>query len=152
MDKCKTCGAIGPETPCAYPTEMVQQLQAENARLNTALLRQRQQLEDYALANIQDRQDLAAAQATIAEMREALDRIGLTGLDARQIADDTLAIPANLDALHEALARELEEQADWFENRIKNGSGGPYDAEWVILRKEAAAHRARKQATKEEGK
>lgn len=117
MDKCKTCGAIGPETPCAYPTEMVQQLQAENSRINTALLRQRQQLEDYALANIQDRQDLAAAQATIEQMRGAIGaweraEAGqeLQEAEAKLIA--AMNTENNLDALHEARAQECERLAE----------------------------------------
>lgn len=108
---------------------------------------------------------LAAAQATIEQMREALEsKVSISELlmeaheDSCRIHDDAMfctcgaydairinkaiAIPTNLDALHEARALECERLAEVFEpGWIKN-----------MLDREAAAHRARKQTMKEEGK
>lgn len=83
------------------------------------------------------KQELAAAQATIAEMREALTLANNSPAgdftDTRII--EALALPTNLDALHEALAKECErlmEMASEYKVR-------------TLLYNEAAAHRARKE-------
>ena len=128
----------------------VELLQAENARL---------------------REELAAAQATIEQMREKSEAaknacmVASSGCshikmhaecnEARQFAHATkinvetslsalkeaLSVPPNLDALHEARALECERLAK------AHGMGV---MKWLC--EEAAAHRARKQAMKEEGK
>ena len=98
---------------------------------------------------------LETAQATIAEMREALDyskkvqefaKSVQTGAQDRELArmekilwDKTvtaLAHPANQDALHEALAKECERLA-------KKSEQGMLLCNELI--EEAAAHRARKE-------
>ena len=190
MDKCKTCGAIGPETPCAYPTsinlcdgkytiiydfatgqseclrygqpwrqlvgdKMVLACFDEIVRLRAELAAATNKLE-MAEAIIADdgalitglKNDLAAAQATIKQMREAIgawERADgneeLQEAEAKLIA--AMNAPANLDALHEALAKECERLAC-------DGHLSIEGTEWLL--EEAAAHRARKQATKEEGK
>ena len=92
------------------------------------------------------REELAAAQATIAEMREAIGaweraEAGQELQEAEAKLIVIMNIESNLDALHEARALECERLAEVFEpGWIKN-----------MLDREAAAHRARKQ-TKEEGK
>ena len=86
-------------------------------------------------------QKLAAAQATIAEMREAHKNVVREAnlrdvLPIAMISHEALALPTNQDALHEALARECERLAD--AEGVEEGH-----REW--LREEAAAHRARKE-------
>lgn len=59
--------------------------------------------------------DLAAIRLQDERLREALDRIGITSLDARQIADDALAIPSDasaLDALEAMIAKAGEVMRD----------------------------------------
>ena len=90
--------------------------------------------------------ELAAAQATIAEMREAIGAWERAdGNEELQEAEAKLIkamnTENNLDALHEALAKECERLAK---------AHGVGVMKWLL--EEAAAHRARKQATKEEGK
>ena len=127
--------------------------------------------------------DLAAAQATIEQMREALQELYdvetkpakatlqvvqgpefHTFLDecekragaARKAAHEALTLTANLDALHEARAEALERadrifmqmSLDLRDTTLRLAYGAARD----VLKNEAAAHRARKQATKEEGK
>ena len=121
----------------------VELLQAENARL---------------------REELAAAQATIEQMREALEsKVSISELlmeaheDSCRIHDDAMfctcgaydairinkaiAIPTNLDALHEARALECERLADVAGDEPEHVKA--MFSEW--LREEAAAHRARKE-------
>ena len=92
--------------------------------------------------------ELAAAQAVIEQMRGAIgawERADgneeLQEAEAKLIA--AMNAPANQDALHEALALECE--------RLKNRYRENSPCSWW-LDEEAAAHRARKQAMKEEGK
>jgi uncharacterized coiled-coil protein SlyX len=103
--------------------------------------------------------DLAAAQATIEQMREALEsKVSISEVlmeaheDSCRIHDDAMfctcgaydairinkaiAIPTNLDALHEARALECE--------RLKNRYRENSPCSWW-LDEEAAAHRARKE-------
>ena len=96
----------------------------------------------------ESREDLAAAQAVIEQMRGAIgawERADgneeLQEAEAKLIA--AMNAPANQDALHEALALECE--------RLKNRYRENSPCSWW-LDEEAAAHRARKQAMKEEGK
>ena len=62
---------------------------------------------------------LAASQAREQQLREVIDRIGITSLDARQIADDTLTIPQDTTALEAMIAeagevmRERCERESW---------------------------------------
>lgn len=59
--------------------------------------------------------ELAARHLREQQLREALDRIGITSLDARQIADDALAIPSDasaLDALEAMIAKAGEVMRD----------------------------------------
>ena len=100
------------------------------------------------IAELQEQ--LAAAQATIEQMREALKVITrrancLDVLEIARTANEALAltIASNPDALHEARALECE--------RLKNRYRENSPCSWW-LDEEAAAHRARKRATKEEGK
>lgn len=85
------------------------------------------------------KQELAAAQATIAEMREALTLANNSPAgdftDTRII--EALAQPTNQDALHEALAREAEECAK-LADQFDEGVG-------MAIRGREAAHRARKE-------
>ena len=99
--------------------------------------------------------ELAAAQATIANMRQRFSAIttvakqyaGAYPTQIATLADEALSLPTNLDALHEARALECE--------RLESILRGPFFASWVgkerfaeYLETEAEAHRARK----EEGK
>lgn len=135
----------------------------ENARLKEDLAKEREKAETRKLAldaavssSCVLAAELAAAQAVIEQMREALTKIELGTEDAippyrciskehmSRIAHKALALPANLDALHEALALECERLA---ENRRRM-----HDTSTAILLDiEAAEHRERKQATKEVG-
>lgn len=111
--------------------------------------------------NTQLGEELAAAQATIEQMREALEEANALNINWSSEAEPealayfseyrkvtalgtkALALPTNLDALHEARALECERLAGMFPR-------GSMIAHRML--EEAAAHRARKQATKEEGK
>ena len=116
----------------------VEQLRAENAAL---------------------RESLAAAQAVIEQMRNGL-RASVAGLEFRKqhvmrhVSDaiyeyrmesaiekvkEILALSANLDALHEALAAECERLADTIEATDK------FSFAVKLLREEAADHRSRKE-------
>lgn len=53
--------------------------------------------------------ELAARHLREQQLREALDRIGITSLDARQIADDALAIPSDASAL-DAITTEYQQR------------------------------------------
>lgn len=81
------------------------------------------------------RAELAAAQATIEQMREA---------------------QCNQDALHEALAVAIENVGKIYAQKAQAVADTTlrhaYYAGRDVFEAEAAAHRARKQATKEEGK
>lgn len=107
----------------------------------------------YTENEIEWNKELAAAQATIAQMREALKIVAqshawtqfgecrsfgsdaplLNPSDADRLAHKALALQTNQDALHEALARECERLAGVVTNSRH------------LLREEAAAHRARKE-------
>ena len=78
-----------------------------------------------------DMEQLAAAQAMIAQMWEAL-RYCKEYIDGT-VAAEALVLPNNQDALHEALALECERLAGVVTNSRH------------LLREEAAAHRARKE-------
>lgn len=70
---------------------------------------------EIARATQQLRAELAAAQATIADMREALEEIGNTACGEashQYIALTALALPTNLDALHEVRAQTVEKLMD----------------------------------------
>ena len=126
----------------------VEQLRAENAAL---------------------RESLAAAQAVIEQMRNGL-RASVAGLEFRKqhvmrhVSDaiyeyrmesaiekvkEILALPANLDALHEDRARECERLKviceEGFSEFLPN-TGGEYALKCMsdILSQEAADHRAKK--------
>lgn len=93
----------------------------------------------YSADEIEWNKQLAAAQATIAEMRgkvsQCLDEHYVGRKFSTNSLHDALALPTNQDALHEALARECE--------RLAEVSEDYHMRTW--LRKEAAAHRARKE-------
>lgn len=102
--------------------------------------------------NTRLREELAAAQATIEQMREALTEVVDAdecqdadgwlcfelSAEAYHRADAALSIPANIDALHEALAKECERLAK--KRRLLGDSSTA-----LLLDIEAAAHRARKE-------
>ena len=91
---------------------------------------------------MQSAEELAAAQATIAEMREYFDLIKNRFCGWNTVAEKALALPANLDALHEALAKECERLATE-RDAISKGLL-PGITRWFL--EQAAAHRARKEA------
>lgn len=82
-------------------------------------------------------EQLTAAQATIAQMREALKE-AIPALPkqhpAQTLAEKLVALPTNLDQLHEARARECERLAK---------AHGVGVMKWLL--EEAAAHRAKKE-------
>ena len=86
--------------------------------------------------------ELAAAQATIAEMREYFDLIKNRFCGWNTVAEKALDLPANLDALYEALAKECERLATE-RDAISKGLL-PGITRWFL--EQAAAHRARKEA------
>ena len=92
------------------------------------------------------REELAAAQATIAEMREAIGaweraEAGQELQEAEAKLIVIMNIESNLDALHEARALECERLADVAGDEPEHVKA--MFSEW--LREEAAAHRARKE-------
>lgn len=86
--------------------------------------------------------ELAAAQAVIEQMREYFDLIKQRFCGWHTVAEEALAQPANLDALHEARALECE--------RLANSAGDVFAKHWLLS--EASCRRAQKEATKGEGK
>ena len=85
---------------------------------------------------------------THAECNEAKQFAHATKINVETILsalNEALALTPNLDALHEALAKECERLAK--KRRLLGDSSTA-----LLLDIEAATHRARKQATKEEGK
>lgn len=85
-------------------------------KLEQQLARQRQQLEDYALSNIQDRQELAAAQAREKVLRDALEdtinNLRCTESWAWEPLVELFHLPADNAALKAALAAERERCAE----------------------------------------
>lgn len=109
------------------------------------LLRDQMRLTNERTAEcIRLREQLAAAQATIAEKNEALNYAAAAFRELAQENDGdyetaeqmeaAAAIPINQDALHEALARECE--------RLANSAGDVFAKHWLLS--EASCHRARK--------
>lgn len=117
----------------------IEQLRADLAKERQELSRVLKECEAHC---IEHREELAAAQATIAEMRKALEDFCEY---AEACNDDSpefyraraiIAIQCNLDALHEDRARECERLA-------KKSEQGMLLCNELI--EEAAAHRARKE-------
>lgn len=114
-------------------TITIQQLETENAALREKVAKWERVFGHLGTADecgnewiaLQDQ--LAAAQATIVNMRDSVAQMGF---------DVSAFGITNLDALHEDRARECE--------RLANMLGIPASAE-TLLREEAAAHRARKE-------
>lgn len=144
------------------PAGVVRQLnklEAENARLREDLAKERERAETRGLAldaavssSCVLGAELAAAQAVIAQMREALTEVVDAdecqdadgwlcfelSAEAYHRADAALSIQCNQDALHEALAKECERLAK---------AHGVGVMKWLC--EEAAAHRARKENSHE---
>ena len=138
------------------PAGVVRQLnklEAENAQLGEDLAKERERAETRGLAldaavssSCVLGAELAAAQAVIEQMRGVIGAWERAdGNEELQEAEAKLIKAMNtknsLDALHEARALECERLAK---------AHGVGVMKWLL--EEAAAHRARKQATKEEGK
>lgn len=68
----------------------------------------------YLLEKVENRlwdffdENLAASQAREQQLRESIDRIGITGLDARQMADDALSATSDTTALEALIAKASE--------------------------------------------
>ena len=117
----------------------------EIARLREDLAAERErvkELEKYGRVQDPLLEQLAAAQATIAKMREALFTCTPEGFCDFDSVREALSAPtSNLDALHEAMALECERLADVAGDEPEHVKA--MFSEW--LREEAAAHRARKE-------
>ena len=135
----------------------VLRLEAENARLREENKAFESDVETIAAHNIELQEQLAAAQADAARMREALGNLlcraeteyqALTDgehgnffeFSEAKFATATYHTTTNLDALHEARALECE--------RLKNRYRENSPCSWW-LDEEAAAHRARKENSHE---
>ena len=116
----------------------------EIARLREDLAAERErvkELEKYGRVQDPLLEQLAAAQATIAKMREALFTCTPEGFCDFDSVREALSAPtSNLDALHEARALECERLADVAGDEPEHVKA--MFSEW--LREEAAAHRAKK--------
>lgn len=128
----------------------VEQLRAELAaerekvkELSTWLNDMEAEAKDFAFQVERKTEQLAAAQATIAQMREALVAAGKNGVDdfiaagCLQMADRSV----NLDALHEVRARECERLKANYPDSLDDER----EAVQLWLNEQAAAHRARKE-------
>lgn len=128
--------------------EKVAQLEAKRAADNA----------QYSADEIEWNEQLAAAQAVIEQMREALESCTPADYTTSHVihssfddalVEQALALPTNLDALHEARALECERLKviceEGFSEFLPN-SGGQYALKCMsdILSKEAEAHRAKK--------
>ena len=136
---------VGDKMVLACFDEIVR-LRAENAELAAAQEKVKE-LESMstvkgAMGLLADQlKQLAAAQATIAKMREALFTCTPEGFCDFDSVREALSAPtSNLDALHEARALECERLADVAGDEPEHVKA--MFSEW--LREEAAAHRAKK--------
>jgi DNA repair exonuclease SbcCD ATPase subunit len=123
----------------------VLRLEAENARLREENKAFESDVETIAAHNIELQEQLAAAQAVIEQMREAIGaweraEAGQELQEAEAKLIKAMNTENTLDALHEARALECE--------RLKNRYRENSPCSWW-LDEEAAAHRARKENSHE---
>ena len=134
--------------------EWIDELEAKNAALKEQLSKEQEFRRSQAKVNGDLAEQLAAAQDTIEQMREALIEAEAAALfpsatisNAHSMVKQAIALPTNLDALHEALAKAVEKFGQRVVNELEGlASEFAMNQVYRSAEKEAAAHRARKEA------